>query len=139
MTDKVEEGKQIMNNVITPTLSTQMWLTTPEVVIDNILVNYISANPSQSLLFKGNVLSLQNSIYLNNDDPEGLIIKVEADLVNIYGQHSDNVTIDVTYAEVDGRIDLTISGSIEMGNKNHDLNKIVTDSTSLFSNIVNNT
>lgn len=122
-----------MTKLKMPTLSTRGWLNTPELIIDEVLSNYLDANPSQTLLFNGNVVSLQYAIYKTNNDGRELSTRVKSDLEKVYGEYSKNITLDITYTETDGKINLKIAGTIEIEGRNFDLNRVVSDTKSKFS------
>lgn len=115
-----------------PTLSTRGWLSTPELIIDEVLSNYLAANPSQTLLFSGNVVSLQYAIYKTNNDGNQLATRVKADLDKLYGQYSKQVEIEVNYTEDYGKINISISGTVNINGKNYDIQQSVSDTASVF-------
>lgn len=119
--------------MIMPTLSTRGWLSTPELIIDEVLSNYLAANPSQTLLFSGNVVSLQYAVYKTNNDGNQLANRVKSDLEKMYKDYSDNVDVSVTFKDDYGKINIIISGTVEIENKNYDINQVVTDTDSMFA------
>lgn len=121
-----------MTKMKMPTLSTRGWLSTPELIIDEVLSNYLAANPSQTLLFSGNVVSLQYAIYKTNNDGNQLATRVKADLDKLYGQYSKQVEIEVNYTEDYGKINISISGTVNINGKNYDIQQSVSDTASVF-------
>ncbi len=121
-----------------PTVSTRGWLTTPELIMGEVFNNYVSANPSQSLLFNGNVYSLQYAVYLTNNNGSQLVTKVTSDLYAIYSEYASDIEFDNTFTNTDGKIELIISGTMVINGKSYTLYNSLncTDSVYLKNNEV---
>ena len=122
-----------MKKLLMPTLSSRGWLSTPELIIDEVLNNYLSANPSQTMLFSGNVVSLQYAVYKTNNNENLLANRVKSDLETMYNEYSDNIDVTVNHKTVDGKIKLFISGTVEINSKYYDINQVVSNMDSMFA------
>lgn len=72
-----------------PTLDSTGWLTKPEAKADAVMLGYLQANYSQSVLFKGKVRSFQHTLQQTQHDIATLERTVKEDLAEIYGAYFD--------------------------------------------------
>lgn len=64
------------------TLSTRGWLLTPEARLDRMLEEYVLANPSQTLFYRGVIRALTATIQAVGNDPDRLSDAIKTDLTN---------------------------------------------------------
>lgn len=72
-----------------PTLDSTGWITKPEAKADAVMLGYLQANYSQSVLFQGKIRSFQYTLQQNQHNPSNLESAVEEDLQTIYGAYFD--------------------------------------------------
>lgn len=72
-----------------PTLDSTGWITKPEAKADAVMLGYLQANYSQSVLFQGKIRSFQYTIQQNQHNQAMLVTAIEDDLKEIYGAYFD--------------------------------------------------
>lgn len=118
------------------TLSTRGWARTPEARMDRTLTDYLSANPSQTVFYRGNVTSLQSDIFSCGGNVDILIQYVQRNLGLMYSrQFPENSTVEVTYT-VDqvrpDKVDLHIAVLVYENGKAYDLSRVINAIDSVF-------
>lgn len=74
-----------------PTLDSTGWVTKPEVKADAVLLDYLQASYSQSVIFQGKVRSFQYSIQQHQHDPLALERAVQDDCRVKFGAYFEIV------------------------------------------------
>lgn len=123
-----------------PTLSTDGWVTEPKKRLDRIIAYYLASNPSQTLLFKGRVRSLQNAIREAGNNYDVLSTIIRNDLSSILGNNfPEGNTVDVTYNEIstNGQINVNILANVKDNGIVYDLSAAVNDINSIFVKTTN--
>lgn len=118
------------------TLSTRGWARTPEARMDRTLTDYLSANPSQTVFYRGNVTSLQSDIFSCGGNVDLLIQYVQRNLGLMYSrQFPENSSVEVTYT-VDqvrpDKVDLHIAVLVYENGKAYDLSRVINAIDSVF-------
>lgn len=117
------------------TLSTRGWLYTPEARLDRMLQEYVLANPSQTLFYRGRINSLISTIQAVGKDPVRLAEAIKTDLskkAKICFPERDGGMTDVS-CEVDSLtndITISISMTVYEDGKPLSLNRVLADSSS---------
>jgi len=126
---------------VVPTLSSKGWAKSPEERIDKIMLYYNALNPSQTLRYKGNVLSLQYAIYRAGDDMDALARYVETDLTDILKRNfPEGHTVSVNAVQIDGTetYDIQCTLTVTSDGKRYDVANVIASIDSDFAR-VNNT
>lgn len=126
----------VMAELVKGTLSTKGWARTPEARMDRTLTDYLSANPSQTVFYRGNVTSLQSDIFSSGGDVQRLMQYIKRNLGLMYSrQFPENSSVDVTYV-VDqnkpDKVDLHISVLVYEKGKAYDLSRVINAIDSVF-------
>lgn len=74
-----------MSNIVVGSLSVRGWAATPEEKIREVMNNYTEAGFSQSVIYQGNVKSLEHARFRTEQDMDALKREVKNDLVALYG------------------------------------------------------
>lgn len=82
-----------------PSLDSTGWITKPEAKADAVMLDYLQANYSQTVLFKGLVKSFQYTLQQNQHKPTRLQSAVEEDLKSIYGAYFDLAEVQCRVTE----------------------------------------
>jgi hypothetical protein len=107
-----------------PSLSPRGWVMNPEEQLDKQLDYYASSNPSQTLLYNGNVYSLQSAIFECGGNMDTLTTIVSNHLTKIFGRiFPEGASISVSYEYIgdSSAVDLLVSASDVRDSKNYDL------------------
>lgn len=118
------------------TLSTRGWARTPEARIDQTLTDYLCANPSQTIFYRGIVKSLQSDIFSSGSNVDLLCQYVQKSLGDMYArQFPENSTVEVTYIPDQTRpdkVDLQISVLVYDNGRPYDLARVINATDSVF-------
>lgn len=118
------------------TLSTRGWARTPEARMDRTLTDYLSANPSQTVFYRGQVTSLQSDIFSCGGDVDRLCQYVKRNLGLMYTrQFPENSTVEVTYIadpQKTDKVDLHISVLVYENGIAYDLSRVINAIDSVF-------
>jgi hypothetical protein len=96
----------------------------PEEQLDKQLDYYASSNPSQTLLYNGNVYSLQSAIFECGGNMDTLTTIVSNHLTKIFGRiFPEGASISVSYEYIgdSSAVNLLVSASVVRDSKNYDL------------------
>lgn len=121
--------------IVIPSLSAKGFIQNAEEQLDKQLAYYLSANPSQTLIYNDTVVSLQYAIYRAAGDVDRLCTIVNNDLNAIFSRlFPDGVTVDVSYTTETNtsRINLQLAMSVVRGNTKYDLAKAINGVNSVF-------
>lgn len=128
-----------------PSLDSKGWMTEPNEYIMRLFTYYVASNYSQSLLFNGNILSLQKAIQHFGPNMEGLASRVQSDLNSIFSRSfgNDNVKVEAIIDESGGdwqaqaKINLLISASINYRGTVYELRETIANTDSIFVKFTN--
>lgn len=116
------------------TLSTRGWLKTPESRLDGMMAEYLLANPSQTLLYRGKVSSLASTLQRVGKNPDKLTNAIQDDLMlkarTNFPEREGRVEVNCTTNQ-DNEITIQISLTVYEGGLPYNLNEVLatTDST----------
>lgn len=130
---------------VAPSLDSKGWITDPNEYLVRLFTYYVASNYSQSLLFKGNILSMQKAIQQFGPNMEGLASRMQSDLTSIFGRSfgGDNVMVEVVVDESTGdwqqtaKINLLISATVKYRGTNYELRKSIANTDSIFTKFTN--
>lgn len=129
-------GAIAMAERVKGTLSTLGWARTPESRMDRVLTDYLSANPSQTIFYRGNVNSLQSDIFSCGGNIDQLIQYIKRSLGAAYSrQFPENSTVEVTYTPDTIRpdkVDIHISVLVYENGVAYDLSRVINAIDSVF-------
>ncbi len=74
-----------MSNIVVGSLSVRGWAVTPEEKIREVMNNYTEAGFSQSVIYQGNIKSLEHARFRTEQDMDALKREVKNDLLSLYG------------------------------------------------------
>ncbi|EBS0563391.1 hypothetical protein DTU56_09690 [Salmonella enterica subsp. enterica serovar Muenchen] len=118
-----------MTNIVVGTLSTRGWATTAEEKIREVMNNYTEAGFSQSIIYQGNIKSLEHARFRTEQDPEALRSEVKKDLLSLYGNiFPDGVQVNTFIQEdpeSDIRLKLIIEVQVTEGTEQYSIEKYV--------------
>lgn len=118
------------------TLSTQGWLRTPEARLDGMIAEYLLANPSQTLMYRGKVSSLAATIQRVGKDPDRLNNAIQDDLkfkTQINFPERDGGRVDVNcVTNEDNEITIQIGITVYENGLPYHLNEVLATSDSTF-------
>ncbi|ECF3006354.1 hypothetical protein F0D22_24255 [Salmonella enterica subsp. enterica] len=118
-----------MTNIVVGTLSTRGWATTAEEKIREVMNNYTEAGFSQSIIYQGNIKSLEHARFRTEQDPEALRSEVKKDLLSLYGNiFPDGVHVNTFIQEdpeSDVRLKLIIEVQVTEGTEQYSIEKYV--------------
>lgn len=118
-----------MSDIVVGTLSTRGWAITPEEKIREVMNNYTEAGFSQSVIYQGNIKSLEHARYRTEQDPEALKSEVKKDLLSLYGNiFPDGVEVNTSIEEdpeSDVRVKLIIEVLVTEGTTTYSVEKYV--------------
>ncbi len=122
-----------------PTLSTDGWVTDPNQMLPRILLNYVRCNPHQTILFYGNVMSMQETIHKSGNDPDILQGNVQNDLNRILSNYfgANNFTLNVQVLQADDvGLNIEISFAVTVDGRRYDLlNTLLSTNNSYMNNV----
>ena len=110
--------------ITVPSLSPRGWVVNPEEQLDKQLDYYTASNPSQTLLYNGNVYSLQSAIFECGRNMDTLTTIVSNHLTKIFGRiFPEGATVNVTYEYIGetSAVNLLVSANVVRNNKTYDL------------------
>lgn len=118
------------------TLSTQGWLKTPEARLDGMMAEYLLANPSQTLFYRGKVSSLASTIQRVGKDPDRLNNAITDDLkfkaqINFPERAGGRVEVNCLTNE-DNEITIQIGITVYENGLPYNLNEVLATSNSTF-------
>lgn len=118
------------------TLSTQGWLKTPEARLDGMMAEYLLANPSQTLLYRGKVSSLASTVQSVGKNPDKLNNAILSDLsiktkMNFPERNGGRVEVNCTTNE-DNEITIQIGITVYENGAVYNLNEVLATSNSTF-------
>ena len=118
-----------MTNIVVGTLSTRGWATTAEEKIREVMNNYTEDGFSQSIIYQGNIKSLEHARFRTEQDPEALRSEVKKDLLSLYGNiFPDGVQVNTFIQEdpeSDIRLKLIIEVQVTEGTEQYSIEKYV--------------
>ena len=124
-----------------PSLDSKNWIVEPGEYLDKLFTYYTASNYHQTLLFKGQVLSMQKAIFECGTNMDQLAAKLQADLTSLCARSfPEGYRVEVSIDESDGawenltKINFFISMSVKKGGVNYDLQKQISSSDSVFKN-----
>ena len=123
--------------IVIPSLSAKGFIQNAEEQLDKQLAYYLSANPSQTLLYNGTVVSLQYAIYRAAGDVDRLCTIINNDLNAVFTRlFPDGVTVDVSYTTEanTSKVNLQIGMSVVRGDRKYDLARAINGIDSVFVN-----
>ena len=123
--------------IVIPSLSAKGFIQNAEEQLDKQLAYYLSANPSQTLLYNGTVVSLQYAIYRAAGDVDRLCTIINNDLNAVFTRlFPDGVTVDVSYTTETNtsKVNLQIGMSVVRGDRKYDLARAINGIDSVFVN-----
>lgn len=126
--------------IVIPSLSAKGFIQNAEEQLDKQLAYYLSANPSQTLLYNGTVVSLQYAIYRAAGDVDRLCTIINNDLNAVFTRlFPDGVTVDVSYTTETNtsKVNLQIGMSVVRGDRKYDLARAINGIDSVFVNSQN--
>lgn len=119
---------------VVPTLSLAGWVITPEERIDRIILYYTATNPSQTLRFKGRVVSLQAAIFEGGEYMDQVARIVARDLTSVFTRNfPEGATVEVdALSDDDGalynlQITITVRANGKLYNAAQTLSRINSD------------
>ena len=121
------------------TLSTRGWVIDAKQKLDQILAYYQAANPSQTIVFNGHVVSLQRAVADTAGNVNALVMRVKHDLGLVLSNNfpeGANVDVDYTTDET-GAINLIISSQVNDNGTVYDIASAINDVESLFVKVTN--
>ncbi|QXO09748.1 hypothetical protein pEaSNUABM38_00026 [Erwinia phage pEa_SNUABM_38] len=118
-----------MSDIVVGTLSTRGWAVTAEEKIREVMNNYTEAGFSQSVLYQGNIKSLEHARFRTEQDMDALRSEVKKDLESLYGNiFPDGVLVNtqvVQEDESDVRYRLYIEVEVTEGENRYSIEKYV--------------
>lgn len=112
-----------------PTLSRKGWLDGVAERADRQLAYYLASNASQTMLYRGNVRSLQATVQAYNNDATRLKSAVESDLTALYLAVFDAVSVNVTVTDTatDGsyRYNIAMDVVLTEAGQNYQLGNVI--------------
>lgn len=117
------------------TLSTRGWLYTPEARLDRMLEEYVLANPSQTLFYRGRIRSLIATIRLVGTDPDKLATAIREDLsakaaINFPERDGGRTEVVCQLDPVTNDINIEISMTVYFEGKMYSLNQVLANASS---------
>lgn len=118
------------------TLSTRGWLKTPEARLDGMIAEYLLANPSQTLFYRGKVSSLAATVQRVGKNPDKLNNAIQDDLVfktrmNFPERDGGRVEVNCTTNE-DNEITIQIGITVYENGQPYYLNEVLATTASTF-------
>ncbi|ANZ48877.1 hypothetical protein HOV30_gp027 [Erwinia phage Derbicus] len=118
-----------MSDIVVGTLSTRGWAVTAEEKIREVMNNYTEAGFSQSVLYQGNIKSLEHARFRTEQDMDALRSEVKKDLESLYGNiFPDGVLVNtqvIQEDESDVRYRLYIEVEVTEGENRYSIEKYV--------------
>lgn len=87
-------------NTVIPYPTTSGWVTTLESKLDHLLVDYLSTNYGQSIVFQGHVKSFQYTLAHYGHEPHSCAEAVESDLNYLLGAYFKRHSTSVKYQDI---------------------------------------
>ena len=110
---------------VIPTFKLEGLISDPRKRMNQILEYYLASNPSQTLLYRGHVVSMQSAIFRGANNADKLESEVRGDLAKVFSTNFDEITeLDVTVVGIEGndtRLDIRIKVAVREGEGVYDL------------------
>lgn len=123
------------------TLSTLGYATDPEQRLDRMMAYYLTSYYSQSLMFRGNIMSLQKQLREYGNNTTELVTKVTDEMTSYLAQEFQGVTVrirtDIPNPEDPNRINMTVEAIVSVDGKNYSLARVVETRNSVIIDIIN--
>lgn len=122
------------------TLSTIGYATDPEQRLDRMMAYYLTSYYSQSLMFRGNIMSLQKQLREYGHDTTELVTRVTDEMTSYLAQEFQGVTVrirtDIPNPEDPGRINMTVEAVVSVDGKNYSLARVVETRNAVIIDII---
>lgn len=123
-----------------PTLTVEGFISAIDRKCDRILMNAFASDASQSNIFKGSVVSIQNLIYENSDDIPAAGTAIANALQRVLAEYFDSASVRATVKELPdrpGRYDIAIQGTVVENLRKYDFGRMVETANGLVQKIMN--
>jgi hypothetical protein len=119
-------------------LSEDGWVTDTTKMLDYILSYYILTDNMQSLVFRGNIISLPYTYYQHINNPQNMSVQIITDLETLLSRYFDTYTVLCQAVEIDTKkYGIAIYAAVTDSNGvKVDLSKAIKMDSSLASKII---
>lgn len=118
------------------TLSTRGWLITPEARLERLLTEYECANPSQTLIYRGSVSSLQATAQRVGTEPDALSAAIQDDLERkvsrCFPERPGVVEVNCLLNREEDKVTIEIGITVYENNTPYSLNRVLASRGSTF-------
>lgn len=122
------------------TLSMMGYAVDPEQRLDRMMAYYLTSYYSQSLMFRGNIMSLQKQLREYGNDATELVTRVTDEMTSYLSQEFQGVVVrirtDIPNPEDPNRINMTVEAIVSVDGQNYSLARVVETRNAVIVNII---
>lgn len=122
-------------------LSDQGWIDDPRAILDYILICYLLSDVGQTLIFKGNIVSLPYTYHLYINEPEKMATAMNQDLVTMITREFPQADVKCAAKKIEGSqyAILVKAAAITAANERIELAKVMEISSDNLRKIIQTT
>lgn len=123
-----------------PSLSAEGFIRAVDRKCDRILMNAFASDASQSNVFSGSVVSIQDIIYRHSDDVSAAGTTIANALQTVLRAYFDTASVSASVKELSdkpGRYDISITGTVVENMRKYDFGRQVETANGLVQRIMN--